>query len=80
MTADTVIPLALDRVRSFPDLLELLHQAKYTGAITLHCFLGVPQQAEFAAPPPPAVKIPLTASKPARRGLTTSGRKPHSTR
>ncbi len=41
----------------FAEFLALLHTQKYTGAVTIHCFNGVPTSAELAADP---VKIRLT--------------------
>lgn len=79
MTHDEVTRLALSAVQSFPQLLQVLHDAQYTGPITLHCHRGVPQTAEFPPPKHPAVQVPLQ-KKVARRDLTKSVRKPHSSR
>lgn len=79
MTPDEVARLALAAVQSFPQLLQVLHDSQYTGAITLHCHRGVPQTAEFPPVKPPTVQVPLQR-KVARRDLTTGGRKPHSSR
>ncbi len=36
---------------SFPDFLALLHEQKYTGAVTFHCLHGVPTSAALAQDP-----------------------------
>lgn len=44
------------REPSFGDILDLLHTAKFNGAITLHCHNGVPKMAELGKP----IRIDLT--------------------
>lgn len=78
--ADPVAALTTTRIDSFPAFLQALHASQYTGPLTLHCFLGVPQLAEFPAPPAPTTKIPLTRGQARRQGLTTAPAKPHSSR
>lgn len=58
---------ALAQITAFPDLLARLHEARYTGKITL-CFLcGLPDQIELPTPAPPPVRIPLGKRRRAAR-------------
>ena len=45
---------------SFPDLLQRIYAAKYTGKVVLDFAGGVPRQVEFPQP----VRLPLEVRKP----------------
>lgn len=72
MTTPEVI-LKLASVQSFPEVLALLYDARYTGRVILHCVSGTPAKVEIPSPPPPAVQVVLTPGKPPVR--TKSPRK-----
>lgn len=67
----------LHAIVDFPDALQTLHDAHYTGPITFHFYLGQPQTLEV---PPPSLPPPVQVrfGRKARRGLTAPVPVPHS--
>jgi hypothetical protein len=53
----------LAQVDSFPTLLAAIHQARYTGKLTISFFCGAPDAVEVPAPAPAPVRIPLGKRK-----------------
>ncbi len=67
---------AFTTASSFAEALDAIFRAKYTGPLVLHCYMGVPQDAEL--PPPPAAPTRISLRPKKRRGLTPPAPQPHS--
>ena len=67
---------ALSEVGSFPELLAAVHQAKFTGKLTIAFYCGSPESVEVPLPTPAPTRIPLRKRK---RGLTPTPSIPHAT-
>ena len=75
MTHDEAVA-ALSDVASFPELLAAVHQARFTGKLTISFFCGSPDSVEVPLPAPAPTRIPLRKKK---RGLTPAPSLPHAT-
>jgi hypothetical protein len=66
----------LKTVDSFPALLAAVHQARYTGALTISFYCGAPDTVEVPQQAVAPTRIPLGKRK---RGLTPPPPIPHAT-